>query len=293
MNPTVINILKSTQGLLEKSQIAGHLAEAESLLSRALGINRSGLYLHSDKRLSKGQIDYFLNMVERRIQGEPLAYILGEQPFRNINLEVSPDVLIPRNETELLIDKAIKVIKGTKSNPIKALDLGTGSGALALSLAKEIPNSEVWAVDISPLAIEIAKKNGRKNGQDGRVNFIESDLFSALGPERFDSFDLILANPPYIKRGDLATLPKEVKDFEPLLALDGGEDGLDFYRRLIPYSSNYLKGGGYLILEIGFDQAKEVQSLITATDDFDWVDVSKDYAGLDRVVVAKNSKGRD
>ncbi|MDI6799578.1 MAG: peptide chain release factor N(5)-glutamine methyltransferase [Actinomycetota bacterium] len=293
MNPTVVNILKSTQGLLEKSQVAGHLAETESLLSKALGLNRSGLYLHFDKRLSKGQIDYFLNMVERRIKGEPLAYILGEQPFRNINLEVSQDVLIPRNETELLVDRALKMIKGAKSNPIKALDLGTGSGALALSLAKEIPNSEVWATDISALAIEIAKKNGRKNGLDGRVSFIESDLFSALGPDHFGSFDLMLSNPPYIKHGDLAGLPKEVKDFEPILALDGGDDGLDFYRRIIPHSSNYLKGGGYLILEIGWGQAKEVQSLIMATDDFNWVDVSKDYAGLDRVVVARNSQRID
>lgn len=286
--PTVENILKSTRSVLENSGFKDGLYETELILSKALGLNRSGLYLHFDKRLGKGQIEFFLDMVEKRMKGIPLAYVLGEQPFRQINLEVNQDVLIPRGETELLIDKALKAIKGLVST--KALDLGTGSGALAISLAKEAPSAKVWASDISTIALDLAKKNARRNRINGQLNFIESDLFSAFGPEHFSSFDLILSNPPYIKLADLDGLPKEVKDFEPLLALSGGEDGLDFYRRIIPRSANFLKCGGHLILEIGFNQAKEVSALVMATDNFDWVDVSKDYAGLDRVVVGRRSQ---
>ncbi len=288
--PTVENILKSTQSVLEKSGLVNPLQETELILSKALGLNRSGLYLHFDKRLGKGQVEYFLDMVEKRMKGEPLAYILGEQPFRQINLEVNRDVLIPRAETELVVERALRIAKSLKSKPVKAMDLGTGSGAIALSLAKELTDVEVWATDISPIALELAKKNGRKNGTNGKVSFIESNLFASFGPEHFATFDLIISNPPYIRRSELNTLPLEVKDFEPLVALDGGEDGLDFYRRIIPRSANFLKGGGHLLLEIGYTQAKEVSTIVMETDDFDWIDVSKDYCGLDRVAVARRSK---
>ena len=254
----------SENGIDEKS-------EAEWIVSIALNVKRDEVYL--DKLVTPKYVEKVEKIVSERISGRPLWYCIGDTDFYGYKIKVDERVLIPRPETELLVENAKKCIN---ENSV-VLDMCTGSGAIAIAVKKET-NAFVTAVDVSEDALTLAKKNAVLNG--AYVEFISSDLFTELGERKFD---VIISNPPYIKSEDILNLQNEVKNFEPKLALDGGEDGLDFYRLIAKNAKKYLNENGVLFLEVGFDQAQAVKELLT---DFDHVEIIKDYENIDRIVKA-------
>jgi release factor glutamine methyltransferase len=277
---TIASALRAAAAQLSAAAIDSARLDAEMLMAETLRIERSRLYLNSDGALDNAAVARFNALVARRAAGEPVSYIIGRREFWSLDFVVTPAVLTPRPETELLVETALKLI-AAKPSP-RILDLGTGSGAIAVSLAKEIPEAEIAATDISDDALEIARANARRHGVEKRISFVAGDLFAPVAGVKFD---LIVSNPPYIRRGDIATLPRDVRGFEPLIALDGGADGLDFYRRIAREAPNYLTGGGFLAVEIGADMGEEVARLFSDAG-FDDVRIEKDLAGLERVVSA-------
>lgn len=278
---TIKKLLDWTTGYFEKHQIDNPHLEAEILLAHALNAERIKLYIDFEKEPDRKALDAFKGFIVRRAKREPAAYITGSKQFMSLNFKVSPDVLIPRPETELLIENAIELIKKIDGKAAM-LDIGTGSGAIAVSLAKFTDNAEITATDISEKALEIASANAQTHKVDGRIKFVRADLYP---PENI-KFDIIVSNPPYIKTADIKGLQPEIRSFEPVSALDGGADGLDHYRRIIGKAGNYLKEDGVLLLEIGADQAKDVIGIVNDTLKPKSVVVKKDLSGLDRVVIA-------
>ena len=257
--------------------------DAEVLLGHLLCRSREELLIDGRIPLSEEQQQTYDGLLQRRSEREPVAYITGRKEFWSKEFRVTPEVLIPRPETECLVEIALK-LAGTWREPLKILDVGTGSGAIAIALAGELPGAEIFATDISPAALTVARLNAAENGVAVKVHFIEGDFFGALA-ETGVKFHLLVSNPPYIRRGDIAGLPPEVGRWEPPCALDGGVDGLDYYRRLAAESFAYLRPGGAVIVEIGADMADPVKALFCeATAD---VEVCPDYSGRDRVVVAR------
>jgi len=259
--------------------------DAELLLGHMLRKSREGLL--SDARLALGESEQrrYQDLLARRIEREPVAYITGRQEFWSREFHVTPDVLIPRPETECLVEIALK-LKDDWRETLEILDLGTGSGAIAVALAGELPTAEIFATDISLAALTVAQPNAVENGVAANVHFLEGDLFGALA-ETGSQFHLIVSNPPYIRRGDMAGLPPEVGRWEPRCALYGGIDGLDYYRRLAAESFAYLRPHGAVIVEIGADMADPVKALFCEARAN--VEVYPDYSGRDRVVVARPS----
>ncbi|WP_027713750.1 peptide chain release factor N(5)-glutamine methyltransferase [Desulfuromonas sp. TF] len=275
---TVLKVLQWTAGYLKEKGIEGGRLDAELLLSDALILDRVGLYLNYDRPLTTVELTFFRQQVGRRARREPLQYILGRAEFWSLPFVVNPAVLIPRPDTEILVEEALK----RASVEANILDVGTGSGAIAVALAHELPGAAVEGVDISPAALEVAAENARRNGVDGRVRLGEADL--ARLPE--GPFDLIVSNPPYIPSDELAALMPEVRDFEPRLALDGGGDGLESYRLLARHAPSRLHSGGWLLLETGAGQAPAVRELLAEAGLLD-VFSRDDYAGIPRVVGGK------
>ena len=284
------DLLAAGEVRLEACGIERPRLEAEVLMAQALGVDRGRLamMLAATHAASAGgpvvpvpAAVAFRRMVRRRALREPLAYILGRREFWSLDFVVTPAVLTPRPETELLVESALKLL-AAKSSP-RILDLGTGSGAIAVALAKEIPSAEIVATDISREALEVACANARRHGLEQRISFRAGDLFDAVGPIAFDA---IVSNPPYIREADIATLPRDVRDFEPLIALDGGADGLDFYRRIAREAPGYLNPGGSVAVEIGADMGEDVARLF-AEAGFDGIRIEKDLAGLERAVSAR------
>ena len=255
--------------------------EAGSLLSFILGKDRTFLISHSDEQLDGDRLARFRDSVERRASGEPLQYITGVQDFFGREFRVTPDVLIPRPETELLVEAALDVV-GANSEPL-ICDVGTGSGCIAVTLLCEIRNARAVAVDKSPAAIEIAKLNAQTQGVESRTVFALSDCFNALDSAEYE-FDLVVSNPPYVSAAMVEGLQREVRDHEPLMALSPGPDGLIIIRRLLAETPSFLKNNGHLIVEIGFDQGEAVQSMIDAAV---WrlLEIRPDLQGIPRTVV--------
>jgi release factor glutamine methyltransferase len=255
--------------------------EAGSLLSFILGKDRTFLISHSDEQLDGDRLARFRESVERRASGEPLQYITGVQDFFGREFRVTPDVLIPRPETELLVEAALDVV-GANSEPL-ICDVGTGSGCIAVTLLCEIRDARSVAVDKSPAAIEVAKLNAQTHSVESRTMFALSDCFNALDSAEYE-FDLVVSNPPYVSAGMVEGLQREVRDHEPLMALSPGSDGLSIIRRLLAETSPFLKNNGHLIMEIGFDQGEAVQSLIDAAV---WrlLETRPDLQGIPRTVV--------
>lgn len=251
------------------------------LMQYILNKPRQYLLIHDDEILSLRQEVNYFKAIKKLIEGIPIQHITHMQEFMRMNFYVNEDVLIPRQDTEVLVEEVISITK--KINAKKILDLCTGSGAIAISLAKYIENSEITAVDISKKALNIAKKNAINNEVENQITFIESNLFEKLRKEKYD---IIVSNPPYIKRDLINTLDKEVQN-EPKIALDGGYDGLDFYRKIISKSDEYLKFKGYLCLEIGYDQKIDVIELIENEEKYIDTYCKKDLYGNDRVIVTK------
>lgn len=253
--------------------------DAELLLTKALGCERVDLYVNPSRPLTTDERAAYREFIRRRLAGEPVAYITGTKSFRYLTLSVTSAVLVPRPESELLVEAALKFAGGT---PIVAADIGTGSGAIAVSIAKEIAGSTVYATDSSEAALAVAKANAEAAGVAERVRLFCGDLFDPLPGDLAGKLDLVVSNPPYITGDEFETLPREVTSFEPRVALDGGPDGTDFHQRLVTGAPELLRDDGMLVMEIGAKQGMIVSEIMT--DRFEEVVVGKDLGGLDRVV---------
>jgi release factor glutamine methyltransferase len=257
--------------------------EAELLFTEILDYDRLNLYQNRDLLLDKDQASLIASVLKRRVQGEPLPYILGKTEFMGLGFIVNQDVLIPRPETEILVETAINIVRSSESGVRSILDLGTGSGCIAVSLAKFLPNTTITATDISESAIEIAKQNAVINKVT--IHFLHSDLFNN-SELRTLNFELIVSNPPYVPTQDLAALQPEI-GYEPKIALDGGKDGMDFYRRIMRGVLDHLEKEGFLVLEIGYGQLEGIRELFKKSGCLEIIKAVKDYNHIDRVIVAR------
>jgi release factor glutamine methyltransferase len=269
----------ATDQLCAKEIEDGRL-EAELILVHSLGIKKSELILYQSKIIEDKNLKRYQELIKRRLKHEPTAYIIGTQPFLGLDIIVNRSVLIPRPETELLAETAISLIRkaGCGTRNCTLADIGTGSGCLAVALAKSLPLAEVYAIDTSNEALKLAKKNAEQYKVDNRCHFVKGNLLEPLK----EPVDLIACNPPYIPSGEISKLQPEVRDWEPRQALDGGKDGFDYIRKLLKESPKYLKPGGRLVMEFGFGQAAEIEKLAAAN--FEKIEIIKDYAGIPRVV---------
>ena len=266
--------------------------DAELLLGCALGMSREELIVAARRKLSVAESDRYEDLLRRRLNREPLAYITGQQEFWSLGFLVSGDVLVPRPETETLVVRALKhwATINNRGAP-RILELGTGSGAIAVALASELPQAEIVATEIAPAALQIARRNASRNGVSNAMRFLQGDLFTALDQELEKDFDLILSNPPYIPRGEIAHLEAEVSRWEPRAALDGGVDGLDFYRRIIEEAPGYLRQGGAVAVEISAAIGSLVLALFRNNPAYEDTGVHQDYSGRDRVLIARTRYG--
>lgn len=294
--------------------------DVDMMLCKALGnVDRIYIHMNIDRELDKDKQEDFEKMFEDRLKGRPIAYILNNREFMGLDFYVEEGVLIPRPDTEILVEEIIYVynkqgsatvfledsneessdasrelekerlsrnLKKDLKEELKIVEIGTGSGAITVSLAKYLESSTVLSLDISDTALKIGEKNAVNNGVIDRVSFKKSNMFSAIEKEDI-KFDIVVSNPPYIRRADMDTLQKQVKDFEPHLALDGGLDGLNFYRSITRESKKYLKHGGMLAYEVGHDQAEEVSNILK-DEGFKKIYTKKDLQSIDRVVIGFN-----
>ncbi|MHC1701250.1 MAG: peptide chain release factor N(5)-glutamine methyltransferase [Humidesulfovibrio sp.] len=256
---------------------------AELLAAKALGLTRLGLILHAREPLAGEPLAAFRALLARRAKGEPVAYILGEKEFYGLNFRVTPDVLIPRPETELLVEEALRLFLADA--PLRFADFGTGSGALAVALAHVFPASRGLAVDLSGAALDVARDNAREHGLEGRLDFLHADFITLALPAA--SFDLVVANPPYVTGAEYAGLSHEVRGFEPFCALVSPEAGLAHIRGLAPAAARVLKSGGVLLCEFGSGQGRAVLEIFREpVQGFAQAEILRDGAGLDRVLRA-------
>lgn len=259
--------------------------EVEFLFTDMLNYNREKLYLNENLILDRKQRHIISWALKRRIKGEPIQYILGKTEFMGLEFRVNKDVFIPRPETEILVETAIKFVTSCRHRTagFHIMDIGTGSGCIAITMARSLSHIKIYATDISHKALIVARENARINGVE--INFIQSNLFDACNLKA-NTYNLIVSNPPYIPSDEIKDLPSEVI-MEPRIALDGGGDGLDFYRRIIEESPRYLKLGGFLIMEMGFGQYPAIKNIFQRSGGFKIIDVIKDYNDIERVIVAK------
>lgn len=266
---------------LKEEKIEEPMRKARLLLSHILRVEKEYFIIHNHEILQEKQEEEYQEIIQKLIEGEPLQYLTHRQEFMKLDFYVDENVLIPRADTEITVEEVITYCNNQKKSNIRILDLCTGSGAIAISLKKYIPNCEVVAVDISKNVLEVAKKNERQN-QVGKITWLQSNLFEKVE----GIFDIIVSNPPYIKKDVIATLDKQVQK-EPILALDGGKDGLMFYREILSKAPNYLKKEGMIFLEIGYDQKEEVQNIINQTKQYKSIKCKKDLSQNDRMVMAR------
>jgi len=277
---TVLQVLQNTADFFARKGIDSPRLNIEHLLADALGKRRIDLYLEFDRTLSENELAPLREKVRRRAEGEPLQYLLGSWDFFGRAFRTDPRALIPRPETEVLVEIVLKVIRAELSSRTRLLDVGTGSGVLAITFALECPNLQIVGSDVSPSALNLARENAEKQGLNHRIEWVESDLLSSVA----GSFDFLVANLPYIPTAELPKLAPEVKR-DPQLALDGGPDGLVVIRRLLQEAPRVLRDGAFVILEVGFDHAGRVADLLTAQK-FRDISVENDYQGVRRFVTA-------
>ncbi len=281
---TIRRVLQWTQGFFREKGLDSPRLDAELIIGDALGLDRLHLYTDHDRPLDAQELAGIRERVRRRGRREPVAYITGKRGFWKLELQVGPGVLVPRPDTERLVECALEAAAAFETPRI--VDVGTGSGCIALALAQDLPKATVLAIDRSPDALRIARANLEASGL-GNVTCVEGDL---LEPARGFDPDLVVSNPPYIAGPDLADLPPDVRDFEPRLALDGGADGLVVIRRLVTQSGEMLRPDGRLLFEIGFDQGETAAAVVRADGRFVDVRVHRDYGGRDRVVDARRAR---
>jgi len=273
-----LEIIKIGSNLLKEKKIPSHILDSEILLSKTLNRSREEILVNLDKNINEKKISLFREYLKRRSKNEPIAYILEEKEFWSKKFKVSKDTLIPRPETELLVDKLLKIYKGKK---ISILDIGTGSGCIIISLISELNKSIGTGIDISKKALLIARKNATKHNLSNRIKFLNKS-FEKLVDKRYD---LVVSNPPYIERKDIKNLSDDIKRFEPRMALDGGNDGLDLIKKIIYKSKYILKTNGLLALEIGNEQIKKVSNILI-DNKFKIKQEIKDYKKNVRCVLA-------
>ena len=266
---------------LKDAGVESPLLDAQLIMARALKCSRLNIIAHPERELSEAESENFIGMLEKRTERYPLAYLLGSKEFYGLEIEVRPGVLIPRPETELLVEECLKCIR--TANPIIA-DIGTGSGAIPIAICANLPGAQMYATEISDIAVEVARSNIEKHSLEERVSIVRGDLLEPLVHLNLE-FDAIVSNPPYISTADLDTLQPEVRLYEPRGALDGGKDGLDAYRRLFPDCLKLLIDGGFLAVEIGIGEAGAVRKLAEQAS-YTRIEIIPDLAGIERVVVA-------
>jgi release factor glutamine methyltransferase len=280
---TVKKLLHWTQNFLQEKGIDSPRADAEILLAHVLQCKRIDLYVRSEELPEDAARTTYKELIKRRVESCPVAYLVGQKDFFLLTFEVTPAVLIPRPETEELVVETLRLIKEHPSPRI--LDIGTGSGCIAISVVHQNRIAQLTALDISKDALDAAIRNAKRHNLADRIRFLESDLFAAI--PQGQTFDVIVSNPPYIAQCEFPSLSADVRDHEPRLALDGGPDGLRIYRRLIADAPKFLAAAGTLLMEIGWQQEPAVRELIEAQGSFETIRTIKDHAGHPRVITAK------
>ncbi len=283
---TVERVLNWTRGFFERKQLDSPRLCAELIIAHVLDLSRIKLYTNYSQPLTDEQLKTLRDLVKRAGDEEPIGYLTGKAHFFSLEFDIAPGVLIPRPDTETLVEQVMGLIQHTPGfEAPRILDLCTGSGAIAIAIAKHVAATQVVATDISEKAIAIAKHNIDKHQLADRVTLLQGDLYEALS-QHVDktAFDIITANPPYIATVQMSQLPKNVRDYEPHSALDGGPDGLDPHRRILASASNYLRTGGRILLEIAYDQHDPAMEMVAAFDDFTDAKILRDHAGHPRVL---------
>jgi release factor glutamine methyltransferase len=312
---TILATIRWTADYFRAKGVPEARASAEILLAHTLGVSRLDLYLRYDQPLNPCELTRFKALMVRRREGEPVAYLTGHREFWSLDIRVTPAVLIPRPETETLVAAALEAAEsvrmggkpipsikekvsfygiGQKENPPKTpsllgLEVGVGSGAVVIALAQELPSMAWVGLDSSSAALAVARDNARRHAVLDRVHFLQADLLAGLKPTA--AFALLVANLPYVPRAEWEQLPREIKTFEPPGALLGGEDGLDLIRPLIRQAPQYVRGGGWVLLEVGDQQAPRVAALVEETRAYDRIEIIKDFNGIERVVRARRRDG--
>jgi release factor glutamine methyltransferase len=281
---TILKLLKWTTAYFRSNHIEQSRPAAEILLAHALGLGRVDLYVQYDRPLESRELEVYKGFIQRRIQREPVAYIVGKKEFWSIDLKVTSDVLIPRPETETLVEAALRIVpREPGPAPLRILDLGTGSGAIVLAMASERPGHSFYAVDRSEKALAVARDNAQAHKLDKVITFLQGNWFDPLR-DLGRYFNVIVSNPPYISSHEFEVLPPEITQYEPQEALKGGPDGLEAMRLIIKQASDHMVPGGWLLFEIGHDQWAALEKLIESSGTYsDW-SVIKDYSGYNRVV---------
>lgn len=284
---TIIRLLQEARQYFERCGILSARLDAEILLAHVLNKDRIRLYIDFEQPVLAEELSRFREMVKRRAQREPVAYITGHKEFWSLRLRVDRSVLIPRPETEILVDAALNLLRAQEqcNRQLRVLDLGTGSGAIALALAKETEHTAIVAVDRSLAALHVARYNTCAYDFGKRVHLVCGDGVQPFG--RNETFDLIVANPPYIGADALESLEPDIINYEPLEALAGGPDGLDFYRTWIPRLPGMLRPHGWVVLECGHEQTRNIAAFCTTSGDYTNIKIIKDYAHIDRVIMAQ------
>jgi release factor glutamine methyltransferase len=285
---TIAQTLRLATEKLRAAAVPNDVLDAQTLLAEALGCDRTYLIIHFNQELTTETLEKYERLIARRAAGEPLQYIVGHQEFFGLEFEVTPDVLIPRPETELIVEETIRLVQAGQSSrsdwqPLM-IDVGTGSGCIAVTLAREIRNARLIAADLSLAALRVARRNAARHGLLERVDFIAGDLLEAFVQR--PSADFIISNPPYVVARDLETLQREVRDWEPRSALTDFGDGLNFYRRLLSAAPARLHPGGFLICEMGYAQAEAVTKLID-TNRWEEARLLPDLQGIPRTLVLR------
>jgi release factor glutamine methyltransferase len=285
---TVRKLLEWTTGFFTRKEVDSARLSAELLLSHVLSMPRIALYTNYDQLVSDKHLAEFRALVQRAAEHEPIAYLTGKAHFFNLEFEVTRDVLIPRPDTETLVENVVQLARNQPGfESPRILDLCTGSGCIAAAIASRVKNAVIVATDISNAAIAVAKRNIEKLGFAGRITLDQGDLYDSIANTvEAQPFDLIVANPPYIPTGNIEQLDKSVRAFEPRIALDGGLDGLSLHRRILDGAPGRLRAGGRVFLEIQFDQGPAAKELFADRSGFDDIRILRDYGGRDRVVTA-------
>ncbi len=281
---TTLELLKTTAEFLAGKQLASPRLAAERLLAHAMGCRRVDLYLATEKTVDERVLEAYRRLVRAYAAGAPLQYVVGEAEFMGLTFAVDRRALIPRPETELLVDAVEKRLPQVSGPAPGVLELGAGSGAVAVALAVRVPNAEVWTTEASPDAATLAAANARRHGVSARVHVLVMDRFEALSPDLGGAMTCVVSNPPYVTTAEMAALPAVVREHEPHAALHGGADGLDYHRYLCTRGLHFLAPGGTLAVEIGAGQGAAVRDLFRGAG-LDGVALLQDYAGLDRIVL--------
>ena len=283
MGNTCLEILNQAVEKLRLAGIDKPRTNAELLLGAVLNKSKVDLYLDRDRILTSDEVEKFNQCIKERLSHRPVQYIIGTVEFFGLEFKVDQRVLIPRPDTETLVEMVIEQL-ANKENP-RIIDLGTGSGAIAISLAVNLKSPFVYATDVSKDALEVAKENAIKNKVEREIEFLCGDLFEPLKNKNLEGqIDCVVSNPPYVSKEELETLPTEIRDYEPIVALESTEEGIFFHKKIIENSLDFLKKGGFLVLETAFGQAEKVADLIRQSKDFNSIKIGKDLGGIDRVV---------